>query len=128
MRVRPPENENAPTPQDVSPNVRGIVNPRQYGVLPDLHLLHQNRRHVVYVEAAVVGGVGEGAGRERFRSIPHRPDGGFRRGDGAPHVRRSGLYKDGVMFALVAGDALYLKTTETARGRFQGRRPGPVQL
>ncbi len=31
----------------------------------------------------------------------------------------TGLYKDGVMFALVAGDTLYLKTDETARGRFE---------
>lgn len=37
----------------------------------------------------------------------------------------AGVYADGVMFALVAGDALYFKTDETTRGAFDAEGLGP---
>jgi len=44
-------------------------------------------------------------------------------GFGRVHTRRmfsgAGFFRDGLMFALVAGDALYLKADEAARGAFE---------
>ena len=37
----------------------------------------------------------------------------------------TGLYKDGVMFALVAGDTLYLKTDDTTRTDFKAEGLAP---
>ena len=46
-------------------------------------------------------------------------------GFGPVHTRRmfsgAGFFRDGVMFALVAGDVLYLKADEEARGAFEAK-------
>ena len=38
-----------------------------------------------------------------------------------------GVYLDGLMFALIADDALYLKVDDATRGRYEARGIGPFQ-